>query len=111
MKLEKTLKRVANHEFDRAARDIGHELPRKRYAVLSRFRTELAILANKDEVVANWAKPVVEIIAAYQAEIKIPVEEDPECPGPECMLCTGEYCAIHTIYPCDCDCLERHYGR
>lgn len=34
----------------------------------------------------------------------------PECPGPNCPCCSGEYCRSHTplSIPCDCDTADRH---
>lgn len=32
----------------------------------------------------------------------------PVCPGPECHMCSGEYCSVHMNEPCDCDVLARH---
>jgi len=36
------------------------------------------------------------------------VDPEPECPGPECSRCSGEYCDVHITDPCDCDVAERH---
>lgn len=31
-----------------------------------------------------------------------------ECPGPDCSMCNGEYCATHGPHPCGCDVIDRH---
>ena len=35
-------------------------------------------------------------------------DPEPDCPGPECVRCSGEYCDIHILDPCDCDVTARH---
>jgi len=33
---------------------------------------------------------------------------EPQCPGPECSKCNGEYCSVHGPNPCNCDVIGRH---
>jgi hypothetical protein len=33
---------------------------------------------------------------------------EPECPGPDCWMCSGAYCETHFNDPCDCDVVARH---
>ncbi len=42
-------------------------------------------------------------------------ESEPECPGPDCPMCTGEVCNLCNagrgsvpLKPCEHDCIERH---
>lgn len=30
--------------------------------------------------------------------------------GPDCPMCSGEWCAQHFDDPCDCDTVDRHAG-
>ena len=47
----------------------------------------------------------------YRVEELTPaIPDDPECPGPECTRCSGEYCDNHYLEACDCDSVERHSG-
>jgi hypothetical protein len=34
---------------------------------------------------------------------------DLHCTNNDCKRCTGEDCVVHGEFPCDCDCLDRHY--
>lgn len=37
------------------------------------------------------------------------IDPEPECPGPDCVRCSGEYCERHITEPCGCDVIARHY--
>lgn len=87
-------------------------------AVLVEGHTPVAVvdLTSKDGTPARvpTLADVAAIIArnwrpspAGKAETR---EGRPECPGPDCKACNGEWCDRHSPLrqPCDCDVLDRH---
>lgn len=62
-------------------------------------------------VIGVDGNPLLELVHYSRVRLEDssePVYEEPVCPGPECSMCTGEYCAQHYDDPCDCNCLDRH---
>lgn len=43
------------------------------------------------------------------AALRGPYDPQPECPGPDCQMCSGEYCERHFNDPCECDTAQRHF--
>ena len=138
MRIERTIKRLADaRDLDdrrvmlrRAARDLGHELPRGRLPLLSEFRTALARLPAAEPFVQGYRDALADVTAAYEAAVTKPLvvsagDAEPvcyrchdthlmdfdgrkvmctSCPSP-CEECrkdgTGAFCQTT---PCECDC-------
>lgn len=77
MKIEKTLERLRDRELlEQAARDIGHELPRRRLDVLSDFRARAADLPDEDEYTQGYRAALLDLVAAYERAVEPAVELD-----------------------------------
>lgn len=81
--------------------------------------TEKAVKAERAAIVAWLRNSYVprgqDIADAIEAgrhhDVGIEIDDESECPGPNCWMCTGEAC--HQCYPgceppCDHDVIERH---
>ena len=52
---------------------------------------------------------VVPLITFDQVDGRmVSVTYEPECPGPDCQMCNGEYCGQCFGDPCEHDAVERH---
>ncbi len=75
MNLQTTIRRLSEksdgEELRRAARDVGHELPRKRIQLLSQFRTSLdgVDLTGVDDFVVGYRSALADVVAAYEAAV------------------------------------------
>lgn len=59
----------------------------------------------------NVSTQAAKMISQRAAKIMLDAKKDQsekECPGPDCQMCSGEYCEIHMGDPCDCDVIDRH---
>lgn len=74
MKLQLTIKRLAarvdDSELRRAARDLGHELPRGRIGLLNQFRSAITTLGSADTFVKGYRAALADVTAAYQDAIE-----------------------------------------
>jgi DNA-binding MarR family transcriptional regulator len=87
MKLDRTLMRLSSTDgatLARAARDLAHELPRRRVDVLGQFRAALAGLVREEpsptaeeQYASGYRAALAEIAAAYQEAIE-PQERERE---------------------------------
>jgi hypothetical protein len=78
MKLEKTIKLLSvEHDcpdLRKGGRDLGHELPRKDFVKLRKFREEVASLSNIDfktynepqDFVLGYRQALLDVAAAYE---------------------------------------------
>lgn len=82
MKLEKIRARLQEalagdlNELHRLARDLGHELPRKRLEALGYFRFTIATNEPPtDQYVKGFLDALCDVAAAYEAAVKPEIEE------------------------------------
>lgn len=83
MKTERTVARLrdatgqSDPKLYMAARDLGHEFPRRRLDVLATFRSETASLPPAaDPFIAGFRAALLEVAAAFEAAVEPELEED-----------------------------------
>lgn len=74
MRIERTLRRLLSYDRDAhrcAARDVGHELPRRNLKLLSSFRSQVASLDEPEDAwQAGYRQALLDVVAAYEAAVE-----------------------------------------